>query len=513
MKPARWPRLKKWFKRLAFALIAFVTLVALGLAIEGYRAKRAWDACQNELAAMGESLNWQAHVAAPVPDDQNLLATPLLAACFGFDASTESPRQQAERTDACAELHRLSDWTHRLSGPGSWRQGTVVPLADWQATLRSTHGAGAKPLSAAMRADLAESFGGAPEDYESTADPTSESAWEAFRNRPPASPIDDLRFLLGMHQAELDEIRLAARRPFAQLPLDPAVFSETFMARLSALKPLARLFAISSWTELTAGNPEAAVTDIETMLSLSDAPVSQPLLISALVQIALVESAISPIWAGLVERRWDDAQLARLEARLDQVNLVADMRRCLRGERVFALTLLSAAQTRTGQDSNVLGDDMMPIYRALRWWPRAFLYRNQSISPAPTRRFSSIHSTQPGPVFGFACRSRTRRPKLVTRPSAPTMFSSPCCYQRSKQRRKRPPPVRSRSRSLVSPASLNAIASPPGFTPKPWRISRHGSWTGYRPTQSMAVRCSIGGTIPIDLRSIRWDRTRRMMAA
>jgi hypothetical protein len=377
MKPARWPRVKKWFKRLGFALIAFVTLVALGLAIEGYRAKRAWDACQNELAAMGESLNWQAHVAAPVPDDQNLLATPLLAACFGFDASTESPRQQAERTDACAELHRLSDWTHRLSGPGSWRQGTVVPLADWQATLRSTHGAGAKPLSAAMRADLAESFGGSPEDYEATADPSSESAWEALRNRPPASPVDDLRFLLGMHQAELDEIRLAARRPFAQLPLDPAVFSETFMARLSALKPLARLFAISSWTELTAGNPEAAVTDIETMLSLSDAPVSQPLLISALVQIALVESAISPIWAGLVERRWDDAQLARLEARLDQVNLVADMRRCLRGERVFALTLLSAAQTRTGQDSNVLGDDMMPIYRALRWWPRAFLYRNQ----------------------------------------------------------------------------------------------------------------------------------------
>jgi hypothetical protein len=377
MKPARWPRLKKWFKRLAFALIAFVTLVALGLAIEGYRAKRAWYACQNELAALGESLDWQAHVAAPVPDDQNLLATPLLAACFGFDAGTEPLHEHADRTDACAELRRLSGWTDPLSGPGSWRRGTVVPLAEWQTTLRSTSLAGTKPLSAAMRADFAESFGGSPEDYETTVDPSAESALAALRSRPPAGPVDDLRFLLGMHQAELDEIRLAARRPFAQLPLDPSVFSETFLSRLGAFKGLARLFGISSWTELTAGNPEAAVTDVETMLALSDAAVSQPLLISALVQIAMVESAISPIWAGLAERRWDDAQLARLEARLDRVNLVADMRHCLRGERVFALTLLSAAQTRTELDSNVVGEDMMPLYRALRWWPRAFLYRNQ----------------------------------------------------------------------------------------------------------------------------------------
>jgi hypothetical protein len=149
------------------------------------------------------------------------------------------------------------------------------------------------------------------------------------------------------------------------------------MAWLGHLKGLTRPFVVSAWTELTAGNPEAALADIETALALSEAAVSQPLLITALVRFALNEAAISPIWAGLAERRWEDAHLARLVERLDQVNVAADMQRCLRGERVFALTLLSAAAGRVDSEPGLRGDEFAALSRAMRWWPRAFLYRNQ----------------------------------------------------------------------------------------------------------------------------------------
>jgi hypothetical protein len=342
MKTARWPRLKKWSKRLLFALVALVTLIALGLSVEGYRAKRAWDSFQRDLAARGESLDWQAHVAVPVPDEQNLLATPLLATCFGFATDAETADGSSNPGDPCAELERISSWAITLPGPGDWREGTVVPLTDWQTTLRT--------------------------------DMTPVSGWREPWELSPASAVDDLRFVLGLHQAELDEIRAAARRPFAQLLLDPAVLSESLIPRLSRLRSLARPFSISGWTELKAGNPEAAATEIETVLALSDAAASQPLLISMLVRIAMLEWAIQPLWAGLAERRWDDAQLARLERRLEQVNVVANMQRCLRGERVFALALLTATETRS--EPRVEGEDFIETYRALRWWPRAIVYRN-----------------------------------------------------------------------------------------------------------------------------------------
>jgi hypothetical protein len=367
MKPARWPRLKKWFKRLAFGLIALVTLVALGVAIEGYRAKRAWDACQRELAARGESLDWQAHVPSLASDEQNFLATPLLAACFGFAIEADPSDGRPGWAEACETLARISDWASRLPSPGDWRQGTVVPLTEWQAILRSTEDHRTKP---------AQRYGAAlpgPADEDPMA-----SAAILLKERPDASAVDDLRLLLGLHQAELDEIRAAARRPSAQLSLEPgAALSESFQTRLSRLRSLARPFWISSWTELTAGDPERAVVDIETALALSDAAVSQPLLMNGLVRIAMVELAVQPIWNGLAERRWEDAQLARLIQRLERLNSAADMQRMVRGERVFALTLLSAALSRVDPEPSLGGDDFMAMHRAMRWWPRAILYRNQ----------------------------------------------------------------------------------------------------------------------------------------
>jgi hypothetical protein len=201
MKTRCWPHLKTWCKRLAFALVAFVTLIALVLAIEGYRAKRAWDAYAHALAARGESLDWQWHVASPAPDDQNLLATPVLADHFGFGLDASASDQLATSPHAPNELRLISDWSVHLRGPGDWREGTIVPLTEWQKRLRSMDSStGSHP-----NAELARRYGIIlPEEADEN---HPASALSLLQSRPAASAVDDLRFLLSLYQAELDEIR------------------------------------------------------------------------------------------------------------------------------------------------------------------------------------------------------------------------------------------------------------------------------------------------------------------
>lgn len=378
MKTSRWPRLMKWLKSFVFALFVLVTLTALVLAIEGYRAKRAWTALQTELAAKGEPLDWQSLAPAPVPNEQNFLATPLLARCFGFD--TNAPAGPGDTND-CDAVSQLLPWAAELPGLGDWRKATVNPLAAWQAQLRSTNEAG--ELSPDRR--MAERYGLDPNQIPK---PTAERRpihpdLLALRARPPETPVEDLRFLLDQNRAGLEELRAAARRPHAQLNLGSqngeaektsTRLFELLLPGLARLKSLNLPLRTSAWTELNAGNPDAALRDVETMLRVGDAANSQPLLIIGLVRLALMDLAVQTIWAGLAERRWQEPQLAALEKHLSGINVVADLQRCLRGERVLAIASMGLLPTRSNAGPFMAED---PLRLAMRWWPAAFRYRNQ----------------------------------------------------------------------------------------------------------------------------------------
>jgi hypothetical protein len=362
----------KWLKSLAFVLAVLITFTVLVLAIEGWRARRAWLACQQELAAKGEKLDWASVAPAPAPEDQNFLAAPPLAACFGFATNQAVTNAGTDDTNACDELIRRFEWAGGLKGSGNWREGTVTSLETWQAQLRATNDASSQQQ---MDQRMAQRYGLSEEvPIPPPARPAPDNpALVALRARPPGTPAEDLRVLLATDKPALDPIRAAARRPLAQLRTPTDLFSGEMLPWMSTLKSLAHPFQAACRTELAAGNPEAAAEDFQTLLTLSEAAGSQPLLIGVLVKIALLEIAIQPLWAGLAEHRWPDAQLAAIEARLARLNPVADIQRSLRGERAFALAMLGASHDL---------DSASPVtespYRdALRYWPRAFVYRNQ----------------------------------------------------------------------------------------------------------------------------------------
>ncbi|MGD0539559.1 MAG: hypothetical protein ABSC03_18160 [Verrucomicrobiota bacterium] len=380
--------MKKWLKRIAFALAALVTLGALLFAEENYRGKRAWEACKKELEARGEKLDWAAIAPSAVPDDENFARTPFLV--DWMNRRTDATNEPAEEgTNSTSRLPRYQwQWTYYSGAPGNWRSGTVPEPVEWQQRLRAQDtgqmdrrmaeryglvksGASGTPAPAQGQGSSADSF-----PLPRIADPD----WLALRARPPGTPMEDMLFLLRQHEVEMDELRAAARRPYVILEtnaFDPA----RALPRLASLKALVYPFRASACIQLEAGHPETALADLRVLFALGQTASSQPVLIGSLVRLAITGLAIDPIWFGLARHRWQDAQLAELETSLANINIVADFQHCLRGDRTYALAALGeggqpSESDRAVQSVGTNGRAGPAPDRTMRSLPGAFRYQN-----------------------------------------------------------------------------------------------------------------------------------------
>lgn len=358
-------KLRKWLKRIAFALAALVTLLALVWAEENYRGKRAWEACRRELEAKGEKLDWTAFAPPNVPDDQNFLKTPLLAAAFPSPTNASSAGAQPPSNAARESLNKLWDWSSWF-GPGDWRRASVSSLEQWQRELRDTNDS---RFDAGRIMRLR--YGLSTNAPMTPAQPAiTDPDWLALRARPAGTPLEDLQFLIQRHQAELDELRAAAHRPYAVFDasqFDPA----TALPRYATLKSLVFHLRPSVCVDLEAGKPDAALADVSTLFALGKAAGSGPLLINGLVRVAINEHIVQTIWFGLAKHLWQEPQLAQLETRLAKLNVVADMQRCLRGDRAYGLAMIGGGVNPHPSAAPGLSDSAaMKAYTSMPTWLR-----------------------------------------------------------------------------------------------------------------------------------------------
>ena len=100
---------------------------------------------------------------------------------------------------------------------------------------------------------------------------------------------------------------------------------------------------------------------------LAESLKSEPLLISQLVRIALIEAALNTVWESL--DRWSDAQLLELEQTLSRIDVLEDYPKGLRGERAFSNDVF--ARMRRGE--YFPGE----LANVGRYAPSGFLYQNQ----------------------------------------------------------------------------------------------------------------------------------------
>ncbi len=75
------PKSKSW-RIMTIVLASLVLLVAFFYAEEDLRGWLAWEHCERDLAAKGETLDWNDYIPAPVPDDQNFFKAPKMTDWF-----------------------------------------------------------------------------------------------------------------------------------------------------------------------------------------------------------------------------------------------------------------------------------------------------------------------------------------------------------------------------------------------------------------------------------------------
>lgn len=320
-------KLLKTAKILGFIAIALVTLAALALAIENYRGKRAWEACRAEFAAKGEPLDWAALAPPPVPDDQNFWKTPLLRPLSDMVIDRATGLHRLRDTNApfaIAGLFDGLDLVDRLK-LGSWRLGQVMNLMAMQDELRNQTN-------------------------------TASAELKRLLTLPRGTAHADLLALIGMQAGPLEEIRSALARPHARYGVPIEDGAGVLLFQLGPPREFAQVFQRRALANLAAGNADAAAADVLASLRLARTLESEPLLICTLVEVAVLETAMQPLWEGLARRQWNEQHLVALDAELARFDFVAGMARTLRFERAYSLATLDG-WTRRPKAGGATGTD------------------------------------------------------------------------------------------------------------------------------------------------------------
>jgi hypothetical protein len=339
----RWFFSRRTLGRILVGLAALVTLVALVCTEESWRGKRAWERYKHELEAQGEKLDWNNYVPPPVPDQQNFAMTPFLAPLFDFNPSPRKEGQSLWRDTN--GYNRITSFQGRLSTAEQATtdhdqprtQQRMTDLQGWALALaEKTNNAAVAAESAAQKAFRRRyglrGPGGAPEPPPAAAEPT---AAEPSLTRAQAA-AEVLRGL-AKYDPVVEELRSASQRPYARFNVryEDDFAAAILLPELACMKSATVLFQVRASAELALDRTDQAWSDTRMGLFLADTLKDEPFLISKLVQVAIVHLSLKPIWEGLAGHKWSDAQLAEIEQRLGQINLLADA--AMRGERALSL--------------------------------------------------------------------------------------------------------------------------------------------------------------------------------
>src|SRR5260370_4403066 len=296
----RWLFSWRVIRRTLIVLAWTATIIALLYGEENWRGRRAWNKYRHELEARGEQLDWGAFIPKPLPDEQNFAATPFIE--FLFVNKTNSYNWN----DGYGRASEKVSTSRTRSDRGNRH---FIDLVAWRMALDASRAGGLVP---------GEGFEADNLDLESRA--------KAAR-----AVLEELK----TYDAIFAELRAASLRPYSRCPITYRLEDPwgILLPHLSNIKNLIERLRLKACSELAAGSHENALADLMLMLRLTDSVKEEPFLISYLVRIACLQIVSQPLWEGLAERRWSEAQLQELQTRLQQYNFVPDLKWPLEAER------------------------------------------------------------------------------------------------------------------------------------------------------------------------------------
>ena len=295
-------------RRILIGVAILITAIAFLHVEENWRGNRRWNNYRKELEARGAQLEFAAFLPKPIPDEQNFAATPMLTKWF--------QKQGGQRVE-----DRLNDNHEKASGMVRTKQTETRQLVDlvaWEMAFVAIKNGNTNPSTR---------FGSGKLDLESRRK-AAPAVLEALK--------DD--------EAIFEELRQASKRRFSQyaIKVDPENPWSTQLPHLAAMKAICHRLMLKACAELAAGQKDDAFADVQLMFRIADSFKEEPFLISWLVHLACFNIALHPVWEGLVEHQWTDAQLQQLQAQLGTYDFAAEIRKPLQGERALGLTGIAA---------------------------------------------------------------------------------------------------------------------------------------------------------------------------
>jgi hypothetical protein len=352
------------------ALMAFFAVLVMNMSDKGglNRFERQWE-------AKGEHFDFASFIPKPVPDDQNFALTPIVASSYGqmLDKNGHEivPRKTNIVNRLGMELYGNNSLLHYPTNGGNWAKGTMTDLKALQLYYR------------ALAAKTNE-FPVAPQTQ---------------------SPAADVLLALSKYDSAIEELRQAAALPYSRFPLsyDKERLFDILLPHLAALKKCSQVLQLRAVAELQNGQSDKALADMKLMLRLIDSIHSEPILISQLVRIALLNLSLQPVWEGLADHKWSDTQLAELNQELAKLDFLADYEFSMRGER--AISMAEIEYLRRTRNFNWASDNDNPtpviVEAAYHLVPNSVFYQNElAIARAHQQLFLPIvdeeqHSVSP----------------------------------------------------------------------------------------------------------------------
>jgi hypothetical protein len=323
-------RIKKNFRRALFALAALVTLGALFVAEENWRGARAWRNYKSEMEAKGDRFDAARLIPPKVPDDENFAACPYLA--HAFAGPLESP--------GWTNIESYVRYPESLPERLAWPYGLSRDLSHWAVAFQSVSG-NSEPAVSLGRNALAERRRHNSITATAEHSPTGSEGTNAPEKMEPPQAAAIILDHLKVCDPVLAELRAASLRrycrfnvPYEELagPTKSNAMVLT-MNHYIVIKWLDRVLSLRAEAELTGGQSDSALEDINLMFRLDDGIKDEPLLMSQLVHYACLTLIFHPIAQGLAERRWSDEQLRSLQEHLGHMDLPASTVRAFYGER------------------------------------------------------------------------------------------------------------------------------------------------------------------------------------
>jgi hypothetical protein len=367
-KPSLWERsttrrLFRWLfswrgiRRVLIVLAWAVTVVGLLYGEENWRGRRAWNRYREAAEARGVSFDLRSFIPKPVPDEQNFAATPFLKSFLlppNFSILTNDLWFRAINNIAATNIEKDKGRRH------------FTDLVAWQAAAAALQSG---PLTRQQKFET---------------DKTD------LASRAAAAPA----ILEGMmpDAAAFAELRAASTRQFSRYPLvyDLENPCATLVPHLARVNGVCSRLSLEACAELAAGQSDQALADVKLILDLADSIKSEPFLISFLVRAGCLQIAIQPVWEGLAEHRWTDAQLQELQARFSSYDFLADLQPTLKAERASGLVMVDLGRkmglgvfaglvdgAEDGASQANAQDDNVALYLLVRGIPSGWYYQEK----------------------------------------------------------------------------------------------------------------------------------------